>query len=180
LAIARPASLKVRMQGMVAKKEKRQPLADAVISGMLGVYRLAWLVFIPIDVFYLHLLPPPSALISALGGVVGVAGTVMVLVVLAQNEFAAPNVQDQTQSNQRVVDTGLYGVIRHPFYAGALLMIAGIALWLESYAALIGAGGLLILLIPRIAIEESFLRKNLPGYADYTRRVRSRLIPYII
>jgi protein-S-isoprenylcysteine O-methyltransferase Ste14 len=180
LAVARPASFKVRQQGVIAAKEKRQPLIDALGSVFYALCIVAWLAFIPVDVFRLRLLPAPAAAISAAGGAAAIAGVIIAYVAIAQNRFAAPTIHDQTQDGQRVIDTGLYAVVRHPFYAGMLLIYAGVALWLGSYAALICASGFLILTLARILVEEAYLRRTLPSYAGYARRVRSRLIPYLL
>jgi protein-S-isoprenylcysteine O-methyltransferase Ste14 len=83
------------------------------------------------------------------------------------------------EREQRVVDTGSYGVVRHPMYTGFILYVVGSALWLESYASvLVGlllSGGI----VARIFLEESFLRRELPGYDAYMQKVRYRLIPYV-
>ena len=157
LAVARPASFKVRQQGVIAAREKRQPLIDAVGSVFYALCIAAWLAFIPVDVFRLRLLPAPPAPISAAGGAAVIAGVVIAYVAVAQNRFAAPTIHDQTQDGQRVIDTGLYAVVRHPFYAGMLIMT-----------------------LARILIEEAYLKQTLPSYAGYARRVRSRLIPYLL
>jgi protein-S-isoprenylcysteine O-methyltransferase Ste14 len=180
LAVARPASFKVRQQGVVAAKERRQPLIDAVGSVFYGIWIVAWFAFIPIDVFRLRLLLPPMASISAAGAAAAIIGVVVAYTAIAQNRFAAPTIHDQRQDGQRVIDTGLYAVVRHPFYAGMLLFYAGGALWLGSYAALIGASGFLFMTLARIVIEEAYLRRTLPAYAGYARRVRGRLIPYLL
>jgi protein-S-isoprenylcysteine O-methyltransferase Ste14 len=180
LAVAWPASFEVRRQGIVAAREKQQPLIDAVGSVFYALYIAAWVAFIPIDVFRLRLLPPPIAPLSAAGGAAVIAGVFVAYAALAQNRFAAPTIHDQRQDGQHVIDTGLYAVVRHPFYAGMLLIYAGMALWLGSYAALIGASGFLLMTLARIVIEESYLRKTLPAYAGYARRVRGRLIPYLL
>jgi protein-S-isoprenylcysteine O-methyltransferase Ste14 len=180
LAVARPASFKVRQQGVVAPREKRQPLIDAVGSVFYALCIAAWLACIPVDVFRLRLLPAPAGPISAGGGLAAMAGLVIAYVAIAQNRFAAPTIHDQTQDGQRVIDTGLYAIVRHPFYAGMLLIYGGSALWLGSYAALICASAFLILTLARILIEEAYLRQALPSYAGYARRVRSRLIPYLL
>ncbi|MDB5424114.1 MAG: hypothetical protein JWQ29_1530, partial [Phenylobacterium sp.] len=65
-------------------------------------------------------------------------------------------------------------------YAGMLLIYAGMALWLGSYAALIGVSVFLFMTLARIVVEEGYLRKTLPAYAGYARGVRSRLIPYLM
>jgi protein-S-isoprenylcysteine O-methyltransferase Ste14 len=180
LAAVSPASFKVRQQGIVAAPEKRQPLIDAVGSVVYVAYMSAWFAFIPIDVLRLRLLPEPSWPIEAAGGLAVIAGVVVSYVAIGQNRFAAPTIHDQSGEGQRVIDTGLYAVVRHPFYAGMLFVYAGWALWLGSYAALIGASVFLILTLARIVIEEAWLRRALPDYADYAQRVRNRLIPYVL
>ncbi|MEO1407424.1 MAG: isoprenylcysteine carboxylmethyltransferase family protein, partial [Pseudomonadota bacterium] len=107
-----------------------------------------------------------------------VIGYCMSVVVLIQNQFAAPTVEHQT--DHKVIDSGFYALVRHPFYTALILMFSGMALWLESWAALIGIAGLVIVLIARIRVEEAELRSTLSGYAAYCERVRNRLIPFIV
>ncbi|MDR3472174.1 MAG: isoprenylcysteine carboxylmethyltransferase family protein [Devosia sp.] len=180
LAVHKPANFKVRRQGVIAKREKRQPLADAVGAAVLIAFGAAWLVFVPCDVFRLHLLGRPTLWVSALGAVCVVVGAALTPLAVWENEFATPNVQDQTGASQRVIDTGVYALVRHPIYAGNLLLFGGAALWLGSYAAFLSMGVLLVATIGRIVVEEAHLGANLPGYAEYSRRVRSRLIPWVI
>jgi protein-S-isoprenylcysteine O-methyltransferase Ste14 len=180
LAVAAPASFKVRQQGLIAPRTRRQPLIDAVGSVVYALYMMAWFAFIPLDVFRLRLLPPPGVSISAAGAAATMVGVIVAYAALAQNRFAAPTIHDQTSEGQRVIDTGLYAVVRHPFYAGMLLVYGGAALWLGSYAALIGASGFLIMTLARIVIEEAYLKQTLPAYAGYARRVRGRLIPHLL
>lgn len=139
-----------------------------------------WFAFIPADVFWLKLLPPPGPALVALGAVATVVGAGMAMLAVAQNRFAAPTVQDQLGEGQQVIQHGLYGVIRHPLYAGNLLAFAGAALWLGSTAALFGVMGMFGFTLARMHVEETWLRANLPGYMDYARRVRGRLIPYVL
>jgi protein-S-isoprenylcysteine O-methyltransferase Ste14 len=181
LAIWRPGHFRVRQQGVVASREKRQPLIDAIgAAGLLG-FGAAWLIFIPIDVFRLHLLPAPSPWVSSVGALTAALGMALTPLAVWENLFATPNVQDQSGQGQRIVATGVYGLVRHPIYLGNLLLTGGGALWLGSYAAaLIGAGVLLIATIGRIAIEERQLRAQFPEYEAYARRVRARLIPFVI
>jgi protein-S-isoprenylcysteine O-methyltransferase Ste14 len=77
------------------------------------------------------------------------------------------------------VDRGLYSVVRHPMYAGAVLFFVSMPLWLESYAATVLALVTVLLIVVRIRVEERFLKRELPGYEAYTRRVRYRLIPFV-
>ena len=180
LAVAAPASFQVRQQGLVAKAEKRQPWIDAVGSIFYAAVMAVWFAFIPLDVFRLHLLPAVPGPLALAGGMAMLAGVVLSYGAIGQNRFAAPTIHDQSGDGQRVIDTGLYGLVRHPFYAGMLLVYAGWALALGSYAALIAASFFLIMTLARIVIEEAFLRKALPDYAAYAARVRARLIPYLL
>jgi protein-S-isoprenylcysteine O-methyltransferase Ste14 len=178
LVVYRPASFQVRQQAFVASREKRQPLIDALGLLFYAGCLAAWLAFIPIDVFRLKLLPSPGAGIVAAGAAMALAGLAISYLAIAQNRYAAPTIHDQ--AGQRLVDTGLYGVVRHPFYAGMLLVYAGTALWLGSYAAAIASTAFLIMTLARILIEEAHLRKALPDYGAYARRVRRRLIPFLL
>jgi protein-S-isoprenylcysteine O-methyltransferase Ste14 len=179
LAVLKPANFEMRMQAPVARKDLRQPWIDAVGLVAFIAYLIAWLAFIPVDNFSLHLLPPPSPAAAMAGGAASLAGLVITQLAVAQNRFATPTIHDQSADGQRVIDTGLYGVVRHPLYAGNLLVYGGATLWLGSTAALVGVLGQLAFTVARIVIEENHLRASLPDYADYARRVRGRLIPYV-
>lgn len=159
--------------------QKDQPLADKLVLAPFIVTFYGQMMSIPLDVFRWHLLPPPGAVVSALGLGLFVAGWVLITLVFRQNTFAAPVVKHQKERQQRVIDTGVYAVVRHPMYTGIALMLPGMALWLQSTA------GALFSLVPtgllavRILIEENFLRRELTGYTEYTQRVRWRLVPWI-
>lgn len=180
LAVWAPESFEVRRRPLVAGKGQKQPLIDAVGLPIYLLYVVGWAAFIPLDVFWLHLLPAPSLAMSWAGAALCLAGIGIGQLAVAQNRFAAPTIHDQSAERQQVVDTGLYGLIRHPLYAGNLLMFSGMALWLGSYAALIGVSAMLVATLWRIVIEENYLQANLPGYDDYRRRVRGRLVPFLL
>ena len=175
-AIKAPASLQSRLS---RPSSRNQPPIDRVITVMLGLTILAWFVFIPVDVFYLKLLPPPQLAVSVAGAVLLLFGYAVVMAATYQNSFIVPYVSDQTDHGQTVVDTGAYGVVRHPLYAGLVPLFAGIALWLESYASVVTLAAPLAVLVVRIAVEEKSLRQTLPGYSDYMKRVRYRLMPFV-
>jgi protein-S-isoprenylcysteine O-methyltransferase Ste14 len=130
-----------------------------------------------LDVFRLHLLPEPGVLVSSLGLVLFVGSWFLITRVLRENAFASAAVRYQEERDQRVIDTGPYAIVRHPMYAGAIPLVLGLPLWLESYAAVLA--GLLVcgVMSTRVPLEERFLLSHLPGYAEYVRRVRWRLIP---
>jgi len=176
LAIFRPDSLEARLEAPVSGT---QPFADRIATVILIMVMAGWVAFIPIDVFYLHLIPPPSMGTSASGAVIGVIGLLIVLATVYQNQFAVPVVRDQSDRGQVLVDTGLYGIIRHPMYSGTLVLFAGMGLWLESYASVIALIFTVAAFVPRILVEEKTLQETLPGYVEYMAKVRYRLILFV-
>jgi protein-S-isoprenylcysteine O-methyltransferase Ste14 len=115
--------------------------------------------------------------VVVLGYVLFCIGYFLSIWVYRVNRFAEPTVRIQTDRGQRVIDTGPYALVRHPLYLGALLMWAGIPLSLGSLWALLpGALGAVVLVV-RTILEDRTLQAELPGYQDYTHRVRHRLIP---
>lgn len=91
--------------------------------------------------------------------------------------FFELTVRIQTDRGQQVIDTGPYAVVRHPGYVGGFFMVAGIALSLGSLWALLPAGLASASLILRTRWEDRTLHAELPGYKEYTERVRYKLIP---
>jgi protein-S-isoprenylcysteine O-methyltransferase Ste14 len=131
------------------------------------------------DVFHWHIFPRPLPLISNLGLLLFILGWTIQAIALRTNAFATTTVRLQRERAHNVVDTGVYSIIRHPFYAGTALVLIGMALWLESFAAaLFGLVPIAVILI-RIGEEERFLRRELPGYTQYAVRVPHRLLPGI-
>jgi len=98
---------------------------------------------------------------------------------LAENRFFSSVVRVQTDRGHRVCDSGPYRVVRHPGYAGNVLALFGIVLALSSTWTLIPAAVAVIIAVTRTALEDQTLQEELPGYRDYARRVRYRLIPWI-
>lgn len=97
--------------------------------------------------------------------------------IAAVNKFAEPGVRIQTERGHKVIDTGPYAIVRHPGYLVAMPLFAGIALCLGSLWALIPAGLTSALLVLRTQWEDQTLQAELPGYKEYTERVRYKLIP---
>jgi protein-S-isoprenylcysteine O-methyltransferase Ste14 len=180
LAAFRPASFQVRQQGFVASVGKKQPLIDLIGVFAYAAFMLSWFASIPLDIFHFRLLPEPSVLVRTVGAVSTICGVCIANIAIGQNQFAAPTIHDQRADGQRVIQSGLYAVVRHPFYAGMLLVYPGTALWLGSYAAAIASLGFLVMTLARIVIEERFLLENLAGYDAYKARVRARLIPLLL
>ena len=159
--------------------QQGQPLADKIILYLLFADFLGMFVFTPLDVFRLHLLGRPGPFISSAGLVMFVWGFWIYYLALRENPFAAPVVKHLEERHHRVIDTGVYAIVRHPMYAGAIPLFIGIPLWLESYAAALLASVIIVILIVRIRLEEEFLQRELQGYEAYMKRVRYRLIPFL-
>lgn len=157
--------------------QQGQPLADKIFIGLFLTSFFGFMVFIPLDAFRFHLLGEPGVFVSCVGLLLIVSGWWIVSLASKENAFAAPVVKHQEERHQTVIDTGVYGVVRHPMYAGGVLLFAGMPLWLGSYAgallAIAPAGAIIL----RITIEEAFLRRELKGYDAYAARVRYKLIP---
>jgi protein-S-isoprenylcysteine O-methyltransferase Ste14 len=165
-----------RAKGVI---QKGQPLWDRVLVILLVVSFVGQIVFIPLDVFRFHLLPKPSGLVSLFGLALYVAGWWIMTLAMKVNPFAVPVVRLQEERHQRVIDTGVYAVVRHPMYAGFVPMVVGPALWLESYFAALVAIVPIAVLAVRSVFEERFLKRELKGYDAYTERVPYRLIPFV-
>ncbi len=156
-----------------------QPLWDRIVITVALASFVGNFVFTSLDVFRLHLLPKPGVFVSSLGLALAVAGTWIAYLALRENAFAAAVVRHQEERRQTVVDTGVYGIVRHPMYAGGVILMIGSQLWLESYAGAAMASVPAASVVLRLLLEERFLQRQLPGYKAYTRKVRYRLIPYV-
>ena len=99
----------------------------------------------------------------------------VVFVVFRENSFASATIE--VAEGQTVVSTGPYAIVRHPMYAGGLLLVVGMPLALGSYWGLLPIGAMMPVLLWRLFDEERFLARKLPGYTEYCARVRWRLIP---
>jgi protein-S-isoprenylcysteine O-methyltransferase Ste14 len=116
----------------------------------------------------------PTA-ISLVGDVLVAVGLGLPVLVVSQNSYAAATVQ--AGAGQKLVSTGLYGLVRHPMYTGNVIMMVGIPLALGSYWGLVFVVPGLIVLAWRIRDEEQLLQEKLDGYREYTQQVRYRLMP---
>ncbi len=102
-------------------------------------------------------------------------GYLMFFVVIRQNRYASRVIE--IQEKQKVIDTGLYSVVRHPMYDAVLLLYCFAPLALGSYWTLIGDIIILFIIIFRIVNEEKVLMRELEGYTEYMQKVKYRLIP---
>jgi protein-S-isoprenylcysteine O-methyltransferase Ste14 len=117
------------------------------------------------------------ATISVVGDILVAAGLGVAMLVVFQNSYAAATVQ--VEADQKLVSTGLYGLVRHPMYTGNVLMMLGIPLALGSYWGLVFVILGSIVLALRIRDEEKLLTQELAGYREYMQDVHYRLVPYV-
>ena len=111
------------------------------------------------------------------GDVLVAIGFCLIFVVYRENTFTSATIQ--VAENQRVISTGPYAVVRHPMYAGGSLYLLGTPLALGSYWGLVPLAAMMPFLLWRLVDEEHFLARNLPGYAEYQKRGRHRLVPFV-
>ena len=97
--------------------------------------------------------------------------------VMRENAYLSRTIK--VEEGQTVVDTGMYGVVRHPMYAVTILLFLMIPLVLGSWYALIAFAFYPAIIIVRLNDEEDLLTRELPGYAEYTQKVKYRIIPFI-
>jgi protein-S-isoprenylcysteine O-methyltransferase Ste14 len=95
------------------------------------------------------------------------------------NSFVSPLVRIQSERDQKVISTGVYGFVRHPMYLGGIMLFLGAPMLLGSIYGIIVGIFLSIIFVARIIGEERMLIVELDGYPDYKDKVKYRLIPYI-
>jgi protein-S-isoprenylcysteine O-methyltransferase Ste14 len=157
-----------------------QPWTDKLL--LLGVITTGFVglpVIAGFDVFRWHLLPRPAPLLANLGLVLFTLGWGIKALALRANAFATAVLRLQRDRKHAVVDTGVYRIVRHPFYAGTPFVLIGLGLWLESYTSALFAVVPIAFMVIRLKLEERFLRRELPGYSEYAVRVPHRLLPGI-
>ena len=172
LARKDPALLARRTQaGPVAEKQR----AQKIIQGVASLAFLATIVVPALD----HRLAwsrAPLAVV-ALGDAFVLFGFWAVFVVFRANTFTSAVIE--VASEQRVIDSGPYAIVRHPMYAGALVLVLGIPLALGSLVGLATFPPFVAMIAWRLLDEERFLVRQLPGYEAYRRRVPWRLVPRV-
>jgi protein-S-isoprenylcysteine O-methyltransferase Ste14 len=146
-----------------------------LLLGVLGSGFLGLPVVAGLDVFRWHVLPRPPVFVSSIGLLLFAVGWAIKGLALHANAFATTAVR--LQREHVVVDRGVYRIVRHPFYAADPLILIGLGLWLESYLAALLSIVPLAFMVARLSFEERFLRRELPGYAEYSARVPHRLFP---
>jgi len=167
-----PKLLERRVQaGPTAEKERSQRIIQFLTSLMF----IAMLVVPALDHRFAWT-PVPSA-VAIVGDMLVALGFLLIFFVYRENTFASATIE--IAEGQKVISTGMYGLVRHPMYFGGLFLLVGMPLSLGSLSGLVVYALFMPALLWRIFDEEHFLASNLPGYPEYQRKVRYRLLPHI-
>ncbi|MBQ3523341.1 MAG: isoprenylcysteine carboxylmethyltransferase family protein [Clostridia bacterium] len=148
-------------QSLVVKLSGLMFLAGFIVAG-LGV-RYGW-----------YTLPKPVVIVSA---VVFLIAYILYAEVLRENTYLSRTIE--VQEGQKVIDTGLYGIVRHPMYSVTLLLFLSMPLVLGSIYSFVIFLAYPFIIAKRIKHEEEFLERELNGYTEYKKKVKYRLIPFI-
>jgi protein-S-isoprenylcysteine O-methyltransferase Ste14 len=167
-----PALLQRRQQA--GPSHEKEPAQKIIVLFIFAAF-VTLIVFPPLD----HRFGWSSVpwYVSVIGDALVALSFYFFYLVSKVNTYAAANVR--VEEGQRVIDTGVYGLVRHPMYFGALFLIVGTPLALGSWWTLLLTPVFLLLLYFRIASEEKVLLRDLAGYAEYQRNVKYRLIPFV-
>lgn len=148
-------------QSLVVKLSGLMFLAGFVVAGL--DYRFGWF-------------PLPKSVVMV-AVVVFLVAYILYAEVLRENTYLSRTIE--VQENQKVIDTGLYGIVRHPMYSATLLLFLAMPLVLGSVYAFIIFLAYPLIIAKRLKAEEEFLEKELKGYKEYKQKVKYRLIPFI-
>jgi len=167
-----PALLERRMKG--GPTAEPRPLQRFLVLGAsVGFFGL--IVISALDFRYKWSIVPLTAVVT--GDVLFVVGCLLIARVYRENTFTSATIG--IVEGQRVISSGPYAIVRHPLYASALVYLAATPLALGSYWGLLALVFMLPFLVWRLVDEEHLLVRELPGYADYRRQVRYRLVPLV-
>lgn len=155
-----------------AKEERKEQSIVIKLSGLMFIigFVIAGLGFR----FNWYLLPKGAVIASA---AVFLVAYLLYAEVLRENTYLSRTIE--VQENQKVIDTGLYGIVRHPMYSVTLLLFLSMPLILGSIYALLVFLAYPFIIAKRIKDEEKLLEKELDGYSEYKKKVKYRLIPFI-
>jgi len=154
---------------------EEQSTTQKIIMFLAILSTLALLVFCAFDHRFAWS-PVPSS-VSVVGDVLVALGLLIDLFVFKENSYGGSTIE--IVEDQKVISTGLYARVRHPMYVGVLVMLIGIPLARGSWWGLAILALTIPVLMVRILDEEKLLKNDLPGYRDYTQKVRYRLVPYL-
>ena len=169
MMLKNPNLLKSRLNAKEKQKEQ-----DLVVK-LSGLMFLAGFVVAGLGVRFHWYMLPKGAVIAA--ATVFLVAYILYAEILRENTYLSRTIE--VQENQKVIDTGLYGIVRHPMYSVTLLLFLSMPIVLGSIYSFLIFLAYPFIIVKRIKNEEAFLEKELEGYAEYKQKVRYRLIPFV-
>ncbi len=169
LIIKNPELLQKRLNAKESESEQKKIVIFSGIMFLLGFvtaglnYRFQWLML------------PDWCMIAF--SLVFLLGYAMYAEVLRENTYLSRTVE--VQENQKIIDTGLYGIVRHPMYTATILMFLSVPLILGSLISFVIFLFYPVIIMMRIRNEEKILENGLSGYIEYKKKVKYRLLPFI-
>lgn len=164
-----PELLKKRLNAKEKESEQRQVI---LFSGLMF---LAAFISAGLSFRFQFLMLPWA--ISIIGAIVFLASYALYAEVLRENTYLSRTIE--VQEDQRVIDTGLYGIVRHPMYMATVFLFLAMPLVLGSLVSFAIMLLYLPIIVKRIRNEEIVLENGLPGYVEYMAKVKYRLIPFL-
>ncbi|MBR0427787.1 MAG: isoprenylcysteine carboxylmethyltransferase family protein [Clostridia bacterium] len=168
LMIKNPELLKKRLNAREKENEQKQVIAFSglmFVSGFIVAglnYRYSWIVI-------------PN-IVVIIASILFIVAYILYAEVLRENTYLSRTIE--VQENQKVIDTGLYGIVRHPMYAVTLLLFLTIPLILGSIISFLIFLIYPIIIAKRIKNEEAVLERDLKGYTEYKKKVKYKMIPF--
>lgn len=169
MMIKNPELLKSRLDAKEKQKEQ------GLVIKLSGLMFIIGFIVAGLDYRYNWLQLPKLGVYIAVG--LFLFGYIMWGIVLKQNTYLSRTIK--VTENQKVIDSGLYGIVRHPMYTATIILFLSMPLVLGSIIAFFVFLMYPVLIVIRIIYEEKFLEKELDGYIEYKKKVKYRLIPYI-
>ncbi len=165
-------------------KERSQPGKNALkwdknILGMSFLTMLAMFIVAGLDSGRYQWSPQFPGALTGLGIIFTISGQLLFLIAQKQNHFFSSTVRIQTDRGHIVCESGLYSFVRHPAYMGSIIQAIGFPLLFNSVWSLFPVILLIMLTFIRAQKEDNHLRKELEGYAVYSRKIQYKILPYI-
>jgi protein-S-isoprenylcysteine O-methyltransferase Ste14 len=184
MILANMIYLYVKDPALLAERSKmpgsdNQETWDKYLLTAIYVFSMIWLILLPLDARRFSWSPTFPLPAKIIGGILLIPALYLIQATTAQNTYLSTMVRIQSERGQKVVSTGVYSFVRHPLYLGCLLMVFGAPLLVGSLVGLGLNAVTLMILVGRILGEEKMLVNELKGYAEYTQKVKYRLIPYV-
>jgi protein-S-isoprenylcysteine O-methyltransferase Ste14 len=169
---------------LLAERYKKPGTAQQKGWDKYVVYGLAlgftlWIIIMPLDARRFGLSPYFPLWVKIIGGIGLILSSFFFFRAYTDNTYLSPLVRIQSDRKQQLVSTGVYGFVRHPMYLGGILLFIGAPMLLGSFYGILIGVLVTFLLAARIIGEEKMLVKELEGYAEYRKKVKYRLVPFI-